>query len=287
MLIAFPGHYARKVGDMQKVNPSYLFFFGHHVNGLLFMRPDTPIAMKEMMIYPALSALEQFTENPKSILLFPRSTDIAVKLLAEVKTWGTGGEKTLSDLAMLHANVQSFSVVLNEDLERSHNFLLTDKGNLSVDRLVDRASKKYNPDILSLIDARTVSEIDDAGKCLACALYTACGFHILRSVEMAVKAYVYAAKGALPVEKQRSWGIYIQWLAGTASTNVIDALTILKGKRNPLMHPQHTLTESQAISIFCLCEAVLESIADDVKGKPLEAKFIAAFEAIRQLEAVS
>jgi hypothetical protein len=101
---------------------------------------------------------------------------------------------------------------------------------------------------------------------------------------MAVKAYVFASTGTFPRQQNRSWGTYIRLLSGVASENVIDALNILKGKRNPLMHPQHTLTESQAISIFGIFEATMEAITSDVKTKDLEEKFKQAFEDVARLE---
>jgi hypothetical protein len=139
--------------------------------------------------------------------------------------------------------------------------------------------------VTGLLDAKTLKEIDEAGRCLACTLYTASGFHILRSVEMAVKAYVFMQNGGnLPKLNQRSWGKYIELLTGKVSEKVLDALRILKGKRNPLMHPQHVLNESQAVSLFCICGAAMEALVEDVNSKNLAANFKDAFDGVANLE---
>ncbi|MEO8052761.1 MAG: hypothetical protein ABI833_20315 [Acidobacteriota bacterium] len=268
---------------MEKVNPAYLYFLGHHVNALLFLRQDLPVETKGQIVFPAESALQGFVDYKRHAILFARSASLAEKLLAEVKRWAAG-HGTVQELPGLFVNVQAFSLVLNEDLERSHNFILTNKGNLSVNRLIEGASAGYAKDVLELLDSRTVGEIDAAGKCLACALPTACGFHILRSVEMLVKAYVLAVNGKFLNRENRSWGTYIKWLEGIASENTLDALRILKGKRNPLMHPQHILTEPEAISIFCICQAAIETLADDISKKELKDKIKIAFEKLPALE---
>jgi hypothetical protein len=99
-------------------------------------------------------------------------------------------------------------------------------------------------------------------------------FHIIRSVEIGVKAYVHAAIGTLPPMTKRNLGEYISQLkTANAPINLIDLVAILKTKRNPLMHPQERLDEPQAIDIFCICQAVTATLIDAVKSKQLDAAF--------------
>ena len=142
------------------------------------------------------------------------------------------------------------------------------------------ASEKYPQYILPLLDAFIREEIDEAGRCLACDRNTACGFHILRSVEVAVKAYMVSIKGTLP--KNRNWGEYIEELKKTSvvSRELINELIVLKAKRNPLMHPQDVLDSEQARQLFCLCEAALCAVIDDVRKNKLDAAFSAALIAL-------
>jgi len=137
--------------------------------------------------------------------LLPRATEEATKLFVVVEKWASGTNST-AELPFLHSQVMAFSLVVGEELRRTYNFRVTDKGNLSVNRLVEGASKAYPEEVFSLLDPFIRAEIDSAGRALVFALYTGCGFHILRSVEIAIKGYVHASTGMLPASTQRNWG---------------------------------------------------------------------------------
>lgn len=162
--------------------------------------------------------------------------------------------------------------------------MVTEKGNLSVRRLVEGASQGYPQSTLEMIDKFVTGEINQASKCLAFELPTACGFHILRAVETCIKAYLHAATGALPPMTNRNWGEYIQRLqqAG-AHADVIDVLRVLKTKRNPLMHPTDNLDVDMAISLLCLCQAGIEAVISDVHRHNLEIQFMESLAAMPTL----
>jgi hypothetical protein len=163
---------------------------------------------------------------------------------------------------------------MQEELDRLPTYTVTAKGNLDIHRLVKAASQGYPKAVLELLDEFITNEIDSAGKCLAFELPTSSGFHILRAVETGMKGYVYAATGALPKMNQRNWGQYIQILTDAhAHSDVIDLLKVLKTKRNPLMHPQDTLTSDDAIGLLCLCQAGIETLVADIRRRNLEIKF--------------
>jgi len=174
----------------------------------------------------------------------------------------------------IKANIDTFQIALSEELKLSPLFSVEDKGNLSIVRLVDGASSGYPAITIELLDDFIKQEINEAGKCLAFSRPTACGFHILRAVEIGLKGYVLAATGTLPKINNRNWGEYITQMTNAgASSNLIDLLKILKTKRNPVMHPQDSLELEEAIGIFCICQNVIETLISDVRAKGLEIKF--------------
>jgi hypothetical protein len=118
------------------------------------------------------------------------------------------------------------------------------------------------------------NDIDRPGRCLAFELPTSCGFHILRAVETCAKAYVHAATGKLPPIKNRNWGEYIEQLKNAgAHVDVTDLLRILKAKRNPLMHPYDNLDVDEAISLLCICQGGIDTIAEDLRRRSLAVSF--------------
>jgi len=168
----------------------------------------------------------------------------------------------------------AFQFAISEELRQLPTYIATEKGILSIDKLVDGASKGYSKRTISLLDDFTCFEIDEAGRCLAFGLFTACGFHILRSLEVAIKGYIFAAKGSLPPLNRRNWGEYIAQLMDIgASSELIDCISIIKSKSNPLMHPQDKLDLDEAIDIFNLCNSTMNELIKDVFNKNLELKF--------------
>jgi hypothetical protein len=249
------------------IKPGYFYSLGSFVHALVYIRKDTPDGIRADIFASAHDALTNFTSNDDNANMFPKTTEKGKWLLNTVGTWATWtGKHPDSDYVALRDSVNSFATTLADELENTFNYALTPKGNLSLKSLVAGASRAYPARVLALIDDFVKSEIDAAGKCLACASYTACGFHILRSVEISVMAYVLAASGELPKPQKRSWGTYIQLLLNAgAHSDLIDVLRILKTKRNPLMHPEDRLDEGEAIHLFCICEATMSALIEDVK----------------------
>ncbi len=262
---------------MHDVRPGYFYRLGFLIDSVTHLRNDVPSDLRIAITSHAFKALEMFISNEVNKEMLPQSHKKALLFVTELRLWDSAiyPGRTVNNYEDLRRVIEGFSTTLIDELENTHNYVVTDKGNLSVARLVDGASKRYAPDVLSLLDTSITNEIDDAGRCLAFTQYTACGFHLLRSVEIAIKAYIHAANGSLP--KNRNWGEYIVCLeTAKASKDLVDLVRILKAKRNPLMHPQDRLTEADAIDIFCICQAVTGVLIDDVKVQQLDSKFSAS-----------
>jgi hypothetical protein len=258
---------------MYKTSLTFFFKLGHDIPSVMWMTERSSPEQRADFLARSIAALEAFTGAETITELLPRSQEAGGVLLEELRLWQRG-EQLAANLPLLRQRVQVFSIMLTEEVDQTHVYTLTDKGNLSIDKLVKGASSGYPPEVLAMIDSWIRKEIDEAGKCLACALYTSSGFHILRSVEIAIKGYVHAAKGSLPPVNRRNWGEYIDLLTNNgASASLIDLLRILKTKRNPLMHPQDRLEEDEAIDLLCICQAVTGALVKEVKSRSLEAQF--------------
>jgi hypothetical protein len=178
-------------------------------------------------------------------------------------------------------DLSRFQAALSEEIRQLPFYFVSPRGSLSIDHLVDGASVGYRTATLGLLDDFIRQEIDEAGRSLAFERATACGFHILRSVEIAIKGYLHAATGSLPKMNKRNWSEYITQLeAAGASADLIDLFRLLKAKRNPLMHPQDNLDIDEAINLFCISRAVTDALIDDIIAKKLETSFTASLAAL-------
>jgi len=256
--------------------PSFYWVVAQFIQPLFFFRDDAPKDLQMEMVGRCKVGLETFLRQTP-VELLPRSTEKAQAFLVIVNDWIkvlASSSGVAANEATLHRTLHGFSTTLQDEVDRLPTFTVIKKGNLSVHNLVEGASQGYPKAVLELSDEFIVNEINHAGKCLAFELPTSCGFHILRAVEISIKAYVHAASGSLPKMNQRNWGEYIRLLenAGCGS-DFIDVLKVLKTKRNPLMHPQDNLETDEAISLFCICQAGMEALIGDVRNRSLEVKF--------------
>jgi hypothetical protein len=259
---------------MLESHPSFYWVMSQFIQPLFALREDTSEELKFELVSRCMIGLQMFLrESPAEFL--PRSTEKANAFLAVIQAWIQGQkEGGTVRIEILHRTLNGFSVSLQDELDTVPMFTVTRKGNLSIHSLVGGAANGYPKSVLELTDDFINNEINYSGKCLAFDLPTSCGFHILRAVEIGIKAYVHAASGTLPKVNRRNWGEYISVLElNGASTEFIDVLKILKTKRNPLMHPQDNLETEEAIGLFCICQAGIESLIADVRKKSLEVKF--------------
>ncbi len=133
-------------------------------------------------------------------------------------------------------------------------------------------------------------EIEEAGKCLALGRGTACVFHLMRAMEVGIKAVAASLKVPDPVRpSQRNWGFILKTIkdAIDAKTKwsrranrhfyegVYASLDSVKNPwRNATMHVEQTYTDEEAENIYYAVRAFMSKIAScfDENGKPLSTR---------------
>ena len=178
----------------------------------------------------------------------------------------------LPNLAVIQNAIRQFEVVLDEELNAAPIFCLESVGNLSTDRLLHGGHKGYSADALSILEQRCKDEIDESGKCLAYERATASGFHILRAVEITIRQYLLRIPNfVMPPLNRQNWGEYIKLLRDNNATKVVtDALQNIKDNyRNPLMHPSDTLQLTEAVSLFSVCQGMIEMLVGNMRTRGL------------------
>jgi hypothetical protein len=263
-----------------ELRPRFFYDLGYYIHSLLYMRADLPHDVNIHLLTYARIGLTLLASDEKYRKLLPKTTQNVEWMIEEIDIWSGlkkddfGNGRTTADIPKLHDWVKTFSTTIDNELDDIPVFSMTNKGALSVKGLLAGASSGYPPETVAILGAAMQSEIDEAGRCLACGLNTACGFHILRSVEIGIKAYIHAAIGSLPPIGKRNWGEYIIQLQNAgASADFVDFVRILKTKRNPLMHPQDTLSDTEAIDIFNICQAAINALVSEIKNRSLESRF--------------
>lgn len=111
-------------------------------------------------------------------------------------------------------------------------------------------------------------DAQEAGKALAFELATACGFHTFRVVESVLRKYYETVSGGVPtpLEKRSIGGIlYLLKENSIGSSTVIAALQQIKDlHRNPLAHPDVSISSDEAISLIGMSQSVITAMLREI-----------------------
>jgi hypothetical protein len=146
-------------------------------------------------------------------------------------------------------------------------FSVADIGTHSTTKLLQDAHLNLSADIRARLSNEVINDIRAAGRCLAFNIPTAAGFHILRAVEPLILQYRNKLVGTSTPLRSRNWGAYIRDITSHGGDlKVIGAIDhIRQFYRNPIMHPEETLTLEYALSLFYACLSVIVQLDAAIK----------------------
>ncbi len=235
--------------------------FAHAQAALMFSRLDYSKPDDER-------AIAQFTHE-----LIPKITAAANALLEVVERFMPLAVQkqrlTLANAQELWQSVQKLFDALEDELGHAYAFSITEQRMISVRVMLDNPAKVFAQGCWDMMPSLARGEAAKATRCLAFDCPTACGFHILRSVEATIRRYIQAATGSLPAK--RDWGHYVTVLrengADQKAAAVVDQIRELE--RNPLMHPEDVLDNDQAVDLLILCGAAINRLTSDMSKRQL------------------
>jgi hypothetical protein len=174
------------------------------------------------------------------------------------------------ETARITSALTAFEPVLRADLSVADAYFVTRKGAFDSLVLIFNAEELFPAAMASKVpDA--VREVREAGKCLAFEVCTAAGVHVLRALEIVLKAYFRAVTNGEPLPKNRNLGTYIRKLEElkVGGPKVLAVLRQIKDlHRNPLMHPEETLDKEAAISLFGIVISAIGAMLPDIPQPP-------------------
>ena len=180
------------------------------------------------------------------------------------------GEATVNQDTLKEFNEAwfAFDPAIRLELGRAPIFYVTTKGVYDTRRLIADAKATYEG-YADRLPPETLDDTNEAGRCLAFALPTAMAFHIARATESVIKKYMKVCGCPDLKESQRNWGKYIEALEGAkANAKVIHHLTQIKDlHRNPVTHPEVTLTMPEAVALWSVCTSVIQSMVGEMEQK--------------------
>lgn len=265
---------------MRRVNQFQFYELGHVIHPLTEFRSELKTGQVWLALYTAKRWLSFLLEGNQPPLVTSRSA--ATKLMQvlvsaspdarlEADAWIAELEKPLHKGWEIARAATEFEHVLAAELEGLATYFVSQKGIYSTNDLVENAEMHFAQAIQDQIPPAALSDIKQAGKCLAFDLDTAAGFHILRATETLVHQYYVAAVGANLKRKDRNWGAYVRNLNAHRKNNpdsqvdpklisLIDQ--VREHHRNPVIHPELMLSAEEAQTLFSVCTGVIIAFAN-------------------------
>lgn len=175
---------------------------------------------------------------------------------------------TVEEAGALHKAVNEYRPILYAELQSVDAYYVQQQGAFSTRTLIEKADSAIaiSPELAQLVSDEVKSDLRESGRCLAFQLPTASGFHVARATETVIKALMAAAKCQEPKESQRNWGTYIKLLDDRQVDNrITHHLAMIKElHRNPLSHPDITLTMPDALALWSLCTSLIATMIAEI-----------------------
>lgn len=173
---------------------------------------------------------------------------------------------SITDLWLLRGARTEFKNVFLAELSILPAFLVSEKEGYDLNTLTDKGYKLF-PASLSQKCPEAYPDMMAAGKTLAFELATACGFHIFRATETVLKRYWDSVSDGKPRPSLETIGNYAKKLEcnSLGEEKTREALKQLaKLHRNPLIHPEATLTVEEVITTLGIARSVISSMLNEM-----------------------
>jgi hypothetical protein len=277
---------------MLKVNEFQLYELANHIHPLTFASHTMKYSDVWFGWFQAREALQNLFKQRALEVCFgvanelylaidgvvPRDFDQAINKLPQ----DADAEQPIGWIANnVKTAAEKFETVISAELSNSDTYWISPKGTHKTSMLLQYAHQQIPGAALAEIP-EVKADFDEAGRCLLFDISTATGFHLLRATEAVIRKYYSTITGTMPPVKFRNWGAYIRVLKTKPQVNqkIITMLDHIRDHyRNPILHPDESLTPDEALVLFGLCASAITLMGNEMKAlvqqtKPLP--FLAA-----------
>ena len=263
---------------VQEVSLQDFYNLGKEMRALT-LREKTPLGQLTRLVGKHL-VLRTFLERTKDVP-FPKTqgaiTDLLAHLQAVMDEIANRPDINAFDhdaVEIAHEKTKrligDFETALDRDVCIGLSvFAVTPKGDKSTRILLENAEAKFPTELLAVMPAKTIEDVQEAGRCLAFERATACAFHICRATEALMLAYYeHLARAPWPPPPMRKdWANYNTQLKAKGAPDRITTRLEEIGRmdRNAYAHPDLTVPLDEAPIVYELCTGVMFFIAKEMK----------------------
>ena len=255
--------------DMQKINAYGLFSLGRFLGPIYTVRRgDATGDLTERIIFAsAMLGVVSATASP--MMPLTSCVPMAKRLEKHLREGERPAIQELSeyDVESIKGNLTRFEGALQSELAESPIYFVPPRGIYNTTALIDKAETVFSQSVLDRLPSEAIADLRQAGRALAFDLPTASGFHGCRATEAVIKQQVLLFSGS-PAPNS-NWGDYVRLLKlHGADDRVADSIHRMKEvHRNPLIHPEVTLTMQEAITLLSVCHSTIQACVADMERK--------------------
>ena len=260
---------------MNRINCYSFYALGKLVGRLMSLKPESQHIEIYMIAMRADAALRRLSNSD---LPLPATEEAAKGFLQGLGVLNSLFEKEENEnVSVLPSQLEMVFLGISKSLEALENVMSVElvrapiysvplRGVFNTESLLDSADDVFG-DIKDKVPEDAKADTRQAGRSLAFDLSTAAGFHIARALETVLVITMNAFGCSTPKESQRNWGFYIRELdAHGLKKEAIHHLTQLKDlHRNPLIHPEITLTPTEAQQLWALCTTLIMVLIEEIE----------------------
>lgn len=245
---------------MERIDLAYLYNLGSSLGALRHFTAGDKVTDKFTQLYRAQELLTGILGQNIYPLRTSRSRIQEFHNIVSryIETQDYQYPFTQQDVAEINSSLYNLEVVLYSEFSIADAYYVSQKGGYDTVTLLFEAEKLFPADIALVSVA--IPDIREAGKCIAFSLPTAAGFHIHRANETVMRFYYDVETKNATHPASRNIEKYLEKMEKlkVGDPKVIASLRNIKDlHRNPLIHPEHNLSNEQALALI---GAVLSSI---------------------------
>ena len=262
---------------MEQLNVYQLYDLGKAIHPLTEMTPGDQF--HEYVIDLTNASVELDLLINGNVIPIEICKPIATRLLEELnklldRKRNPDWERVTSSytLSSVRHYAKEFETVFAAEVQNLATYSVSKKGIYDTNDLIARADEIFPDSIRRQISEQTKRDFREAGRCLAFDLATAAGFHIARAVEGTVIDYLEVLCPQVMSslrDNQRNLGAYIRLAKENGGDErVCSSLDQFRDlHRNPLIHPESTLTTEEATMLMGIAQSAMSFIVLDIQKR--------------------
>ena len=261
---------------MIRISLTYIFQLAQQIEPLGSLQDEVDVPMRDifMPLFMAEKSLEALVSDSVFATQLRSSFTLGYDLLSQIKKITGRMDSTDEPVASfqlysIKRTYEQYKIALLAELGVMPSYFVMPKGGFDTNALLERGWLIF-PESVRVKVPEALFDLGEAGKALAFDMPTACGYHLFRATESVLRRYYSTVTGNSTHPKIRNIAVYLNAMRqkGLGDEKILSALDQLsKLHRNPLIHPEVTLSLDEAIAAIGMARSVVTAMLVEITAE--------------------